>query len=248
MRTRIMQGLSTLRRTHEFLRAREYEVPMGELAPHIAQLGAVVAQLTALSVAHDVGMRRMRELTVQRRSLARELRREYMRPLAELGRTLMRDDHSHAKRYPIYRKKDDLGLAEAALSSAKQLQEDIARFVERGISPEFPARMRATAELFRNVITERGLEMGRRVKATKGLEVEMSLGYASLRILNTLLRPTFERSPHLLAEWDTVRRYRRQVTRGDEGDETTAELPPGVVSMVDGAPPRHDAVELDRAA
>ncbi|MBK6487105.1 MAG: hypothetical protein IPF98_09595 [Gemmatimonadetes bacterium] len=102
----------------------------------------------------------------------------------------------------MYRKKHGGGLMQVALTIPERLEQDIARFAERGISPEYPARLRATAMAFKTVILERGLELGRRASATKGMEAEMSLGYASMRNLNTLLRPTLERSPDLLAQWE----------------------------------------------
>jgi hypothetical protein len=214
MRIRIKQGLTTLRRTHEFLRHREYHVPMGDLAPHIAQLGAVVERLSVLSADQEASTRRLLELTARRRALARSLRWEFLRPLAQVGKTLLRDEATHPKHYPMYRKKDDEGLLQAAQASAERLQQDIARFAERGIAPEFAERLREATVAFKAARTERALEVARRAAATKGMEQAMSLGYASMRILNTLLRPTLERSPELLAEWDTVRRYRRRVERG----------------------------------
>ncbi len=223
MQARTKQGLQTLRRAHAFLTAREYDVAMGTLAPHITTLASVVKQLETHAIEQDGRARSIRIRTTAKRDLARVLRKEYLRPIARLARSLFPDDTALQAGFQLPRRKDAEGLLQAAGGIAERAAEHKERFIAKGLSPDFVERLRRATEQYRDAIVGRGLDVGRRSAASAGLIVDLARGREVVRLIDDMLAPRLASQPELLAEWRSITRFTRQ--GGAESTGASLETP-----------------------
>lgn len=222
MQARTKQGLQTLRRAHAFLTAREYDVAMGTLKPQIDTLASLVQRLEQHATEQDARARSMRIRTTAKRDLGKVLRKEYLRPIARLARSIFPDDAALQDGFRIPRSKDAEGLLQAAGGIAERAAEHKERFTAKGLAPDFVERLRRATENYRSAIVARGLDQGRRSAASAGLIVELARGREVVRLIDDMLAPRLANQPELLAEWRSITRFVRQASAGASAVEAEA--------------------------
>jgi len=225
MQYRTKQGLQTLRHAHAFLTQRDFTVALGDLTAHVTALGHIVAQLEGHATEQAARASAGLTTTDRKRTTARALRREYLRPIAQVATRLFANDPelrtSFAKPLP----RDEEGLLQVANAFAEHAEEYKARFIDRGLAPDFVERLRRVIAEYRERLIDRGLHGASRVKATAGILEEMERGRDLVRLVDMMLAPRLEDEPEIFAEWKSVSRFTRKArpnTPSVEGGAPTA--------------------------
>lgn len=210
MEIKVKHGLQTLRRAHAFLDGKELSAAIGELAPHVEALGAIIVRLEDFAAEQGARESAARAATEIKRELARELRGEFLRPIALVARRLFANDPEIRAAFRVPASRDDEGLIHASRAFAERMGDFQEKFAARGFTAEVVERLRATRDALRDQLTDRGLERARRVAATAGLLAELSRGRDLLRLLDLMLAPRLANRPEQLAEWRSISRVMRR--------------------------------------
>jgi len=221
MQARTKQGLQTLRRAHLFLTSREYDVAMGTLKPHIESLAELVKRLGEHAIEQDGSTRSARIRTKVKHELAESLRKEYLRPIARIARSLFREDRTLLAGFRVPRSKDSEELVQAAGGIAERAEEHKERFIALGLAPDFVDRLRQATATYVRAIDSRGLDLGRRSMASAGLLVDFARAREIVRLIDDMLAPRLQNDPELLAEWRSITRFVRQAN----GESVAPEAP-----------------------
>jgi len=229
MQAKTKQGLQTLRRAHSFLMAREFTAALGELKPHVEALAVLVARLEQHAMEQDNRERSARAGTDAKRALARALRQEYLRPIAQVANRLFVNDATIRAAFRVVGVRDDEGLLQAASGIIERATEYQSRFVAAGLASDFVERVRKATDSLRGAMLTRALDLGRRSAASAGMLEELSRGRELVRLLDTMLAPRLASQKDQLAEWRTITRFLRkgvkeETTTGTPG--TTGTTPP----------------------
>src|SRR5207237_10708731 len=92
MRVTEMQALQLFRRATQFLERETPTVAIGDLGPQVGQLKQVADRVAAQAATQDTS-KRLGKATADARDVeARDMRDEYMRPIAHLGSALFPSD------------------------------------------------------------------------------------------------------------------------------------------------------------
>lgn len=207
MQTRTKQGMQTLRQAHAFLASRAYSAAIGELKPQVDALAAIVGRLEVLSVEQGASDSGCRAATETKRSLASQLRLEYLRPIARIAVKLFIDDPELRKSFLSKPPRDDEGLMQAAGTYLERATPFKDRFAEKGLAPDFLERLKKAIDTFREVRVQRGLEQARRASASIALVEEMARGREQVRLVDAMLAPRLASRPEHLAEWRSIARF-----------------------------------------
>lgn len=212
MQIRTKQGLQTLRRAHAFLAARELSAALGGLKPHVEALDAIVVRLEQFATEQEARTNAARAATDAKREQARALRREYLRPIAQVARRLFADDSELRSAFRVPEARDDEGLIQACNGFAAGVEQHKAKFAARGLAVDAVDRLRKATDAFRDSLVGRSLDLARRSAATAGLLAELSRGRDLVRLLDLMLAPRLTYQPDQLAEWRTIARFLRGAT------------------------------------
>lgn len=223
MELKTKQGLQTLRRAHAFLAGKDFTAAVGDLKPHVESLDAIVVRLEQFATEQAARSSAARTATDNKRTLARELRLEYLRPIAQVGRRLFVHDAELRQAFRLPGTRDDEGLIQAANAFAERVEEFKDRFAARGLAGDLVERLRKATTAFRDLRTNRSLDLARRSAATTGMLVELSKGRDVVRLLDLMIAPRLASQPEKLSEWRTIARFVRNATiASDAGDAPPA--------------------------
>lgn len=223
MEIKVKHGLQTLRRAHAFLDGKAISAAIGELAPHVEALSAVIARLEAFAAEQGARESAARAATEIKRELARELRGEFLRPIALVARRLFANDPEIRAAFSVPASRDDEGLLQASRAFAERMGDFQEKFAARGFTADVIERLRATSDAMRDQLTDQALERARRVAATAGLLAELSRGRDLLRLLDLMLSPRLAYRPEQLAEWRSISRVMRRAKRSEEKESHMAD-------------------------
>lgn len=212
MELRTKQGMRTLRRSHAFLAGKDFTAAVGDLKPHVEALDGILVRLEQFSTDQSARNSAVRTATDHKRELARELRREYLRPIAQVGRRLFAKDAELRQAFVLPKSRDDATLMQTANAFAERVEEFKDKFIARGLAVDLVDRLRKATITFRDIDTSRSLDLARRAAASKGMRAELSQGRDLVRLLDLMLAPRLESQPEKLAEWRTIARFVRSAT------------------------------------
>ncbi len=212
MELKTKQGLQTLRRAHAFLAGKDFTAAVGDLKPHLESLDIIVVRLEQFATEQSARNSAARTATDKKRALARELRQEYLRPIAYVGRHLFAHDAQLRQAFRLSGTRDDEGLIQTANAFAERVEEFKDTFAARGMAVDLGERLRRATNAFRDELTNRSLDLARRSAATSGLVVELSRGRDLVRLLDLMLAPRLVDQPETLAEWRAIGRFVRSAT------------------------------------
>lgn len=221
MRIKTKQGLQTLRRAHAFLAGRDLTAALGDLKPHVEALDAIVVRLEQFATEQEVRASAARTATDAKNEFARTLRREYLRPIAQVARRLFAADPELRSAFRVPLARDDEGLIQACNAFASRVEEHKTKFTGRGLAPDVVDRLNKATEAFRDALVNRSLDLARRSAATAGMVSELSRGRDLVRLLDLMLTPRLADEPAQLAEWRSIARFLREATVTSE-----KEVPP----------------------
>ncbi len=210
MRLRTKHGLQTLRRAHHFLVSRDYSLALGELGPHAAALSALVVRLQQHAIAQDNHTQGARAATDRKNALGWTLRQEYLRPIAEMARTMFVDDPKIREAYQLPTGRDDGGLLQGANGFVARGTDHASQFASRGLASDFVQRLRAATDAFQDALLVQGTEVASRAAATAGSDTELSRGRDLVRLIDMMLAPRLVHMPDQLAEWQSIKRFVRR--------------------------------------
>jgi len=209
MRIKTKQGLHTLRRAHAFLAGREVSAALGDLKPHVEALSASIVRLEQFATEQAARANALRVATDAKRALATALRREYLRPIAQIARRLFAHDPNLRQGFRLPLSRDDEGLIQTANAFAEGVAEHKEKFTGRGLPANAAERLLQATEAFRQAIVSRSLDYGRRSAATTGMMTEAGRGRDLVRLIDLMLAPRLANAPEQLAEWRTIARFVR---------------------------------------
>lgn len=235
MQTRTKQGLQTLRKAHAFLATRAYSAAMGELKPQVEALSAIVQRIEERAGEQGASDSASRAATEAKRSLASELRLEYLRPISRIAIKLFADNPELRKSFMVRPPRDAEGLIAMATAYVERATQFKDRFVEKGLAPDFVERLKQARETFREALVTRGLEQARRSSATVALVEEVARGRAQVRLIDAMLAPRLASRPEQLAEWRSITRFVRSAPV--ETVDTGAGTPTGPTTPPVSSPP-----------
>ncbi len=211
MRSRHKQGLTSLRRAHEFLAGREFTSDISALTPHVDALATVVARLEDLGREQDASTRAWRAQVVRKDATGDALRKVFLIPIARLARSIRRDEPLANGLAPVYAR-DHEGLLQAAAGMADVATQHKALFLSRGFTPDFVEQLRAATAGFRQAIVDTQLLRARRTAATAGMEGVLREARQHLLLIDALIAPRLAADPGLAAEWRSLLRVPRRAT------------------------------------
>lgn len=221
MNIKTKQGTRTLRRAHAFLVGKEFAAAVGDLKPHVEALDGIIVRLEQFSTEQSARNSAARTATDNKRELARELRREYLRPIAQVGRRLFSKDAELRKAFILPKSRDDESLIQTANAFAERVEEFKEKFAARGLAVDLVDRLRKATITFRDIDTSRSLDLARRGLATNGMLSALAEGRDLLRLLDLMLAPRLESQPEKLAEWRIIARFMRSATLVNVETDTT---------------------------
>ena len=237
MQTRIKLGLQTLRRAHAFLAQHEFQAALGDIAPQTAALSRVIEQLEAHATAQESRRAAAKAASDLRLESLLRLRREFLRPIAHMARTLLADDPEVRRTYRVPKSIESEGLLQTAGAFAERVAEQRDRFVAHGLAPDFVERLQDAVRDYHDQRGVRHAEVARRVAATEGLQASVSRGRAILRLIDLMLSPRLAHNPALLAEWRSISRFVRRAqpaspldVPGDSEDQVPTNAAPLTIS------------------
>lgn len=210
MRIKTKQGLQTLRRAHAFLAGREISAALGDVKPHVEALDGIVVRLEQFATEQGTRESAARAATDAKRELAKGLRREYLRPIAQVARRLFGDDAQLRSAFRVPAARDDEGLIQACNAFASRVEEHKTKFISRGLAADVVDRLHKATESFRDALVSRSLDLARRSAATAGMVSELSRGRDLVRLLDLMLVPRLASQPDQLAEWRSIARFLRE--------------------------------------
>jgi hypothetical protein len=205
----IRQGIQVLRRVKQLVGTSEVAAAIGSVDTQVEALGTVIESLATHSVAQTESTRALSDATRRCRTLAKELVRLFLRPIAQLGVVLFKRDPIMREAFSIPQVQDYEGLIAAALMMAERASLHKARFVEKGFHDDFLERLRGAVGELRAALDQRSEQFGRRSAATAGLKEEYGRGRDLVRLIDTMVTPIWESSPSKLAQWRTMSRFIR---------------------------------------
>lgn len=210
MRIKTKQGLQTLRRAHAFLAGRDISAALGDVKPHVEALDGIVVRLEQFATEQGTRESSARAATDAKRELAKGLRREYLRPIAQVARRLFGDDAQLRSAFRVPAARDDEGLIQACNAFASRVEEHKTKFIGRGLAADVVDRLHKATDTFRDALVSRSLDLARRSAATAGMVSELSRGRDLVRLLDLMLVPRLASQPDQLAEWRSIARFLRE--------------------------------------
>lgn len=222
---RTKQGLTTLRRAHEFLTSREITSDVSALDPHIKALAEFVTRLENHGREQDASDRAWRAQLLRKDAAGTALRQVYLAPLSRLARSLFHADATLTAGFAPSRARDHEGVLQAASGMAELAAAHQEKFIARGFTPDFVERLRSATTGFRQAILDSQLLLARRVAATAGLEEVLRQARQHLRLIDALIAPRLANQREQLVEWRALMRQpRRGVTPSEGEDPITPEV------------------------
>ena len=212
MKHRQSHVLETLRQVQVFLDANAAAVGPA-VASSRRNLDDVVAQLTTFAAAQEGGNMSSRGETAKQRVLRNALRRDHMRPIAEVAKQKLRDvPEFHSLVMPAANSTSAQLVARAtAMADATQVHEAV--FKEVGLPDDFIASLRALAAEVSQSIDTRKQHSSKRSGATAGLAAEERRGRSMLKLTDALVVPRLRNNDALIAEWRSAKRVPRKPGR-----------------------------------
>lgn len=218
------RAIQLFRRTRDFLVRSQPQVAFGDLKVHVDALGAIADRLAQHAIEQDTRSREGRAGTATLRRLLRELKLEYMRPIARTSRLLFPNDAAllTALRSPGRERRPE-ALVAAAQAMANTAEKQKERFQAAGFPADFSERLRAAAAKVIEAVDQRAGDIARRAAASAAARVEVARGRALMGMLDAMIAPRFEGDPERAAEWRSLMRQGRSRPAG----ELEAVLTPG---------------------
>lgn len=220
------QTLQRFRRLRDFLARNEPAVAYGDVKGQLGALGAVIDRLTTFAVEQDSRTRASKAGTSTANKLLRELRLQYMRPIARMARALFPDDEALLRGLRLPKQRDAQALISAAEAMADTAGPVKELFIKGGFPPDFVERLRNASREVRVAIDARATTMGQRSASTAGTREEVRRGGHSLQLIDAMVRPALESNPPALAEWLTL------IRRGRGWAGTTPDVNAGTIPGV----------------
>ena len=205
MRHRQSHVLETLRQAQVFLDDNAAVVGPAVAASR-RNLDDVVTQLTTFAAAQEGGNIYSRGETAKQRTLRGALRRDHMRPIAEVAKQKLRDvPEFHSLVMPPTNATSVQLVARAtAMADAAQVHEQV--FMEVGMPDDFVASLRSLAAEVAQSIDDRKQHASKRSGATAGLAAEEKRGRNMLKLIDALVVPRLRNNDALVAEWRSAKR------------------------------------------
>lgn len=222
---RTKQGLTSLRRAHEFLTSREFTSDVSAIEPHVKALAEFVARLEDHGREQDAGDRAWRAQVLRKQALGTAVRTVYLAPMSRLARSLFHDDATLTAGFAPSRARDHEGVLQAANGMADLAALHKEKFLARGFTPDFVERLRAATSAYRQAILDTQLLLARRMAATAGLEEVLRQARQHLRFIDALIAPRLTNQREQLVEWRALMRPpRRGVSSAVVDDPITPEV------------------------
>ena len=230
MRRRVSRGQQVFRTACELLTVTEVKPRLGDIVKHVEDLEVVAARLAASAVAQDVSNRAYHAAARAARAQARQLRREYLAPVAGTAKTLFRDEPTVREALAMPKREGYHALVTAAQGMARHAAERKDRFVAAGFREDFVEQLDAAALALEAAADVTSGHRARRAAATSAMLKDYAIGRDLLRLLDTMVTPWLEQNlPARLAEWESLTHFARVTPASDAteipGDLTTAPSP-----------------------
>ena len=196
--------IDTARHVQAFL--DENAVLIGpDIAVSRKNLDDAVSQLTAMAVTQGGGRLKSKGATARQKSLRTSLRRNYMKPIADLAKLKLGDvPEMGALTMPV----PQLGatqLVAAAHAMADAAQLHLAAFMEVGLPAHFITDLRAAADAVTTSIDGRQVHVGTSTSSTAGIKKQEAQVRALFKLINSLVVPRLGASVVLLQKWKATK-------------------------------------------
>jgi hypothetical protein len=183
----------------------------------IAQLSAHASDQTGHNLAAQGATRNTRVLRLT-------LLREHMAPIARIARA---DLPPTPQIEPLKMPKGKPTIAQLAKLADGMAQAAVPftdAFVAAGLPPDFVTRLNSATESMLGSVIDRTKSLGSRSGATTGLKVRLSAARKIVHVLDAFVKPVLKDDPALLANWNLIKRVRRN------GSRSAAVTPPVVAA------------------
>lgn len=212
-----------------------YERVRGFVAAHPLEGGAdygvpkqlldeIMERLASHDMMQERGTRKGRAAVVSQRLLARRLRDVHLKPIAQVGRAVLRDvPELHALLRPP---RADVP-ASRMITQAMVVRELAAAHEQvlaaNGCEVGFLAALDAAIGALQEVLALRADTYGARVGSRQGIIEEIRRGRDAVRMIDAVVRRRFADQPHVIEEWRVASRVRGVQGGGAGGIEPLAE-------------------------
>jgi hypothetical protein len=243
MRKQDMQFLAALRTAQQFLDAKA--AALGPINTTGARK-AFDASIETISRLAETQERHRILVTGQRtdeQRLAKQFRRKYLRPVAEIARQKLPDEVDLLSHMKVPRHtSNSTALAARGNAMADAVAPFVQAFLDVGLPTDFVAQLRTAAGQLTTAVSTKGtLRAGRR-GATDGIGKAVSTARKALRVVDAMVKAQLKSEEPLVTEWrDAVR-----VIRG--GKARLALVPTPVPTPPSPTQPAAQAEEVPAAA
>lgn len=210
MRRRVSTGLQVFRGACDILTVTEVKPRLGVIVNHVEELNDVCSRLAASAVAQDVSNRAYHAAATAARALARQLRREYLVPIAGVAKTMFRDQPMVRDALAMPKTDGYHALVTAAQGMARHAAERKDRFLAAGFSEDFIEQLDAAALALQTAVDVTSGHRARRAAATSAMLRDYAIGRDLLRLLDSMVTPWLEQHlPGRVAEWESLTHFAR---------------------------------------
>lgn len=204
------RAVDSLQRVHDFFAALPSETAPKNVAGPIATLAEVLAGLDSLAVAQEAGQRSVRSGTRRKEALRAALRVGHMLPIAQIARTLRREEPGMDQLMKVPKTlADSRTLIAAAGAMANAAEPRTALLTAHGLTDDFGAQLRAAAAALQSAIDEGARAGGQHTGATAGIRQELARGRRAVTVLDAVVRRTWHADARMLAAWRTAKRIEK---------------------------------------
>jgi hypothetical protein len=151
--------------------------------------------------------------TKQTRALRLELLHDHMAPIARIARADLPPTPQIEPLKMPKGKPTVARLAKIADGMAQAAGPFTDAFVSAGLPPDFVARLNGATEALLASVVARARNRGMRKGATTGLKQRLSAARKVVHVLDAFVKTALKDNPTLLADWNSVKRVRRNANR-----------------------------------
>jgi hypothetical protein len=225
MLARQKQAIEAYRRVQVFLANH----PPPESPGYVLQkkeIDEVVATLSEHSVSQLTGGRLTQAEVARQRALRKTLREDHLRPIAKIARATLAKAPGieRALKMPGYTL-GTLRLVNEAKAMRDAAAQYVPQFVDAGRPADFLEQLDKSVEPLLESMTGHSLNLGRKVGARAGIDLEISRGRRAVEVLDTIVTTAFRGNSNVLANWQNARRVQAVPGAGATPSSSTSTSP-----------------------
>ena len=199
------QVLQWARRVRGFVAETPVKSDVAELTTLTQELDETLEQLTADAAAQEAITKQSRVQTTEIKRLRQTLRDKHLKPIVGMSRTMQLQINGSDITFVVPSvKTDSERLAAHSDAMATALNVVGPQFTARGFASNFVEQLSSTTKTLRDAIDQRAKQVSQRIGVTAAMLAHKNKVMQIVRAIDTIVRPSIQTTPELLAAWDNL--------------------------------------------